>query len=104
MIMKVTEVDIAFVKPQDGLVAFASVVLDDQIYLSGIAVHQKLTESGYRLTYPTRRVGNDQLSVFHPIRKPIGLAIEKAIFDKLKDVLSQVDVGHDRADARPASV
>lgn len=32
--MHVTEVDIAFVKPNDGLVAFASVVLDDQIFLA----------------------------------------------------------------------
>jgi hypothetical protein len=39
--MHVTEVDITFVKPKDGLVAFASVVLDDQIFLSGIAIHQK---------------------------------------------------------------
>jgi stage V sporulation protein G len=102
--MQVTEVDIAFVKPKDGLIAFASVVLDDQIFLSGIAVHRKLVGSGYRLTYPTRRVGDGQLSVFHPIRKPIGLAIETAIFAKLKDVLSRLDAGHDRADARPATV
>jgi DNA-binding cell septation regulator SpoVG len=83
--MHVTEVDVAFVKPNDGLVAFASVVLDDQIFLSGIAVHQKLAGSGYRLTYPTRKVGEAQFSLFHPIRKPIGLAIERAIFDKMKD-------------------
>jgi stage V sporulation protein G len=102
--MQVTEVDIAFIKPTDGLIAFASVVLDDQIYLSGIAVHRKLVGSGYRLTYPTRRVGNAQMSVFHPIRKPLGLAIEAAIFAKLKDVLSRHDAGHDRAHARPASV
>jgi stage V sporulation protein G len=102
--MQVTEVDIAVVKPKDGLIAFASVVLDDQIYLSGIAIHPRLIGSGYRLTYPTRRVGNGRLSVFHPIRKPIGLAIEAAIFAKLKEVLSRHDAGHDRADAPPASV
>jgi DNA-binding cell septation regulator SpoVG len=102
--MQVTEVDITFVKPKDGLVAFASVVLDDQIFLSGIAIHQKLVGSGYRLTYPTRRVGEAQFSLFHPIRKPVGLAIEQAIFDKLKDVMSKRDVGHDRFDVRPASV
>jgi hypothetical protein len=34
MKMQVTEVDIAFAKPRDGLVAFASVVLDDQVFLS----------------------------------------------------------------------
>ena len=37
--MDVTEVDVAFVKPRDGLIGFASVVLDDQLYLSGIAIH-----------------------------------------------------------------
>ena len=102
--MHVTEVDIAFVKPKDGLVAFASVVLDDQLYLSGIAIHQKLVGSGYRLTYPTRKIGEVQFSIFHPIRKPIGLAIEQAIFDKLKNVVSKHDAGHDRFNVGPAAV
>jgi DNA-binding cell septation regulator SpoVG len=104
MRMRVTEVDIAFVKPKNGLIAFASVVLDDQLYLSGIAVHSKLAGSGYRLTYPTRRVGQTQFSLFHPIRRPVGLAIEHAIFEKLKNVLSKHDAGHSRIDAGPASI
>src|SRR6266851_3420114 len=104
MKMHVTEVDITFVKPKDGLVAFASVVLDDQIFLSGIAIHQKLVGSGYRLTYPTRKLGETQFSIFHPIRKPIGLAIERAIFDKLKNVVSNHDAGHDRINAGTAAV
>ncbi len=83
--MQVTEVDIAFVKSKDGLIAFASLVVDDQLYLSGIA-------------------GEAQFSLFHPIRKPIGLAIERAIFEKLKDVMSKHDAGHDRLDAGSASV
>jgi DNA-binding cell septation regulator SpoVG len=102
--MQVTEVDIAFTKPSDGLVAFASVVLDDQVFLSGIAIHQKLVGSGYRLTYPTRNVGETQFSIFHPIRKPIGLAIEQAVFEKLNGVMSKRDAGHDRFNAGPASV
>lgn len=100
--MQVTEVDIAFVKPKNGLIAFASVVLDDQLYLSGIAVHSKLVGSGYRLTYPTRNVGEAQFSLFHPIRKPVGLAIERAILEKLKNVMSKRDAGHDRTDVGPA--
>jgi DNA-binding cell septation regulator SpoVG len=104
MTMQVTEVDIAFVKPKDGLIAFASVVLDDQLFLSGVAIHRKLVGSGYRLTYPTRKVGDAQFSLFHPIRKPIGFAIEQAIVDKLKNVLSKCDVGHDRIDAGPAAI
>jgi DNA-binding cell septation regulator SpoVG len=102
--MHVTEVDITFVKPKDGLVAFVSVVLDDQIFLSGIAIHHKLVGSGHRLTYPTRKVGDTRFSLFHPIRKPIGLVIEEAIFEKLKDVMSKRDAGHDRFDFGPAEV
>lgn len=101
--MQVTEVDIALIKPKDGLIAFASLVLDDQLYLSGIAIHSKLIGGGYRLTYPTRKVGQVQLSLFHPIRKPVGLAIERAIVEKLKNVLSKGDAGHGRIDAGPAS-
>jgi stage V sporulation protein G len=100
----VTEVDIVFVKPKDGMIGFASLVVDNQLYLSGIAVHRRLVGSGYRLTYPTRKVGEAQFSLFHPIRKPIGLAIERAIFDKLKNVVSKRDAGHDRFDIGPASV
>jgi DNA-binding cell septation regulator SpoVG len=99
MTMRVTEVDIAFVKPKDGLIAFASVVLDDELYLSGVAVHSRLVGSGYRLTYPTRKVGETQFSLFHPIRKPAGLAIEQAIVEKLKNVMSKCDAEHGRIDA-----
>jgi DNA-binding cell septation regulator SpoVG len=100
--MKVTEVDIAFVKPKDGLIAFASVVLDDQLYLSGIAVHRKLMADGFRLTYPTRKLGDRQFNLFHPIRKGLGREIEDAVIGKLKDVVSGHDAGHDRADAGSA--
>ena len=102
--MQVTEVDIAFVKPKDGLIAFASVVLDDQLYLSGIAIHRKLVGSGHRLTYPTRKVGATQFHLFHPSRRPVGLAIEQAILAKLKDVVSRNDAGHGRLDVGTATV
>jgi len=83
--MQATEVDIAFVKPKDGLIALATVVLDDQLYLSGIEIHSKLVGSGYRLIYPTRKVGEAQFSMFHPTGKPVGLAIEQSIVEKLKN-------------------
>jgi len=102
--MQVTEVDISFTKPRDGLIAFASVVLDDQLYLSGIAIHLKLAGPGYRLTYPTRKVGEAQFSIFHPIRKPVGLAIEHAVIEKLKNVLSKRHAGHNCTDAGPAAL
>jgi DNA-binding cell septation regulator SpoVG len=102
--MHVTEVDITFVKPKDGLVAFASVVLDDQIFLSGIAIHQKLVGSGHRSDLPDPEGRGHTVHLFHPIRKPIGLVIKEAILEKLKDVMSKHDAGHDRFDVGPAAV
>lgn len=102
--MVVTEVEIVFVKPRDGLFAFASVVLDDQLYLGGIGIHRKLDCSGCRLTYPTRKLGNSQAYICHPIRKPLAATIERAIFKKLNDVESKVDAGHHSTYAEPNGV
>ncbi len=85
----ITEVQITPVKAKDGLVAFASVVLDGKFYLGSIAVHQKLDGSGLRLTYPTRRVADRDFHIFHPIKREASFEFEEAIFSKFKEVMTQ---------------
>ncbi|HHS2948417.1 TPA: hypothetical protein ACTEL6_001622 [Legionella pneumophila] len=87
--MKITEVEVILVKPNNGLIAFASCVVDNNIYLSNIAIHKKLSSDGYRLTYPNK----GSYTVFHPINKVASHAIEAEIFKKLKNVMKKVD-GH----------
>ena len=41
--MKIAEIQITPIKPKDGLVAFASVVLDNSVYLGFIGVIRGLT-------------------------------------------------------------
>lgn len=97
--MDVTEVQIAFIKPREGMIGFASVVLDGVLYLGSIGIHRKLDGSGYRLTFPTRRAGSgQQLHVFHPIRKELSKRLETEIFSKLNDVMSRSHAGHDCID------
>lgn len=81
---KITEIQILPIKPRDGLIAFASVVLDGKLYLSSIGVHRKIDGSGYRLTYPTKKVGEANINIYHPISRDLGLAIEKSIFEKIE--------------------
>lgn len=83
--MQISEVNIEFIKPNNGLIAFASLVIDGNLYLSSIAIHRKLTEEGYRITYPSKR----SFSIFHPINKTTSKQIEEAIFKKLKEVMSK---------------
>jgi len=52
--MQITEVQIEFIKQNNGMIGFASLVLDGNIYLSSIAIHKKLNEEGHRITYPSK--------------------------------------------------
>lgn len=84
--MKISEVQIEFIKPCNGLIGFANLVIEDGLYLSSIAIHQKLNADGYRLTYPSK----GKFTLFYPIRKDLSLEIEAAIFSKLKNVMNKV--------------
>ena len=42
--MIVTEVQIDFIKPKDGLIAFASLVINGDVYLSSIGIHKSLMD------------------------------------------------------------
>lgn len=84
--MKISEVQIIPVKPQDGLVAFVSFVLDESIYLGSIAILTR-PEGGYRLVYPTKKVGFRNINIFHPINKEFSNLIEKEVFVKFEDVM-----------------
>ena len=83
--MNITEINIEFIKPNNGMIGFASLVIDGNIYLSSIAIHKKLNEEGHRITYPSK----GSFSIFHPINKATSKQIEEAIFKKLKEVMSK---------------
>jgi stage V sporulation protein G len=75
-------------------------VVREELYLSGIGIHRKLDGSGYRLTYPTRKVGTRSFDIYHPITREAGRAIEEAVIAALKDVLKAgSDAGHHRPHA-----
>lgn len=91
----ISEVQIVPVKPNNGLIAFASFVLDDKLYLSSIGIHKKLDGSGYRLTYPSKLVGSSkEINIFHPITKEFGKAIEEAVFERVKKVMEECNDRH----------
>lgn len=87
--LHVTEVQFIPIKPRDGLIGFASCVVDGQFYLGSIGVHTRLDGKGIRLTYPTRKIGSTNLPLYHPIRKEGNEAIRKAIFEKVKELLGE---------------
>lgn len=86
-VLNISEINIELVKPQNGLIGFASFVLNNSIYMGGIGILRRLNDDSYRMVYPSRKVGEKNFNVYYPISKKAGARIEKAISDKLKDVL-----------------
>lgn len=93
MTNRLSEIQIIPIKPQNGLVAFASFVLDGNFYLGSIGVITR-PQGGYRLTYPTKRVGIKELNIFYPINKTFAESIEKEVLAKLEEVMKQNDRHH----------
>lgn len=86
--MEITEVQLTPIKPKDGLVAFASVVIDNNLYLGSIGVYARLNGKGYRITYPKKLTANKDLDIYHPINRVAGQLIEKAITNKATQLLT----------------
>ena len=85
--MKVKKVEIVPIKPHEGLLAFASIEIDDLFYVGSIGVHKRRDGRGYRITFPTRKVGDHQLAICHPTTPDLSKEIELAITSKAEEVL-----------------
>ena len=69
-----------------GLVAFASFVVDDQLYVGDVAVYKHGDGNGYRLVYPTRILGNGRsIQIVHPINREAGEAIREQVIQHYRN-------------------
>ncbi len=91
---RISEAQLFLIKPHDGLIGFASLVYDNQLYLGSIGIHTKADGTGYRLTYPDKTGGNKRLNIYHPINREVTKEIEQAIFSKLKEVMEKSNDRH----------
>ena len=87
---RLTEIQIIPIKPQNGLVAFVSFILNGWLYLGSIGVMTR-PQGGYRLTYPTKKVGIKDLNIFYPINKDFAEQIEGSVISELEKVMNQND-------------
>jgi len=87
---KITEVQIIPIKPNSGLIAFVSLVLNGNLFLGSIGLHSKLDGSGYRLTYPTKAIGDKGINIYHPINKKLSKEIEEAVFSKYSEIINKI--------------
>ena len=87
---KISEVQIIPIKPQNGLVAFASFVLDGSLYLGSIGIMTR-PNGGYRLVYPTKKIADRNLNIFYPINKEFAQLVENEVVKQFEDVMKKYD-------------
>lgn len=90
---KLTEIQIVPVKPQNGLVAFVSFILDESLYLGSIGILTR-PNGGYRLAYPTKKVAERNLNIFYPINKQFAQTIEKEVLEHFEKVMKNENDRH----------
>ena len=88
--MQISEVNIVPVKPSNGLIGFASLVVNDCLYLGSIGVHSRL-DGSYRITYPTKKLGSKELNFYHPISRDFGKQVERAVIAKCEQLFKGRD-------------
>ena len=90
MAIKVDNIQFIPIKPQSGLVGFASCEIDETFYLGSLGVYTNLSSPGtYRITYPCKKLRNGELiQIFFPLSEEVNEAITKAISNKVSQLLS----------------
>ena len=87
----ISEIQIIPVKPKEGLIAFASCVINESFYVGNIAIYTSpLSHKGFRLVYPSKTLPNGKdINCIHPINKNAGDLISNAIIEKFKKIISK---------------
>jgi DNA-binding cell septation regulator SpoVG len=87
----ISEVQITPVKPKEGLVAFASCVINNQLYIGNIAIYTRPDGNDFRLAYPTKTLPNGkQINCVHPINRQAGEIIRRKIVERFVEISSKL--------------
>ena len=84
----ISEIQFYPIKPKDGLLGFVSFVVDEKFWVGSVAVYTR-QNGGYRLVYPTKKIGSQNLPIIHPINHEAGSAVETAINEKVSELFNE---------------
>ncbi len=83
----VSEVQVIPLHSYDGeLVAFANFTLAGAVRCKSVAILRRL-HGGYRLTYPTKKLGSKHENYYFPINNVVGREIEDVVIAEYERVI-----------------
>jgi DNA-binding cell septation regulator SpoVG len=89
----VSQIQIVLVKPLNGLVGFASCIIDNQFYVGNIAIYTSpSSQDGFRLVFPQKKLSSGQvIDCFHPINKDAERQVTLAIVKRYIELMDNFD-------------
>ena len=95
MTIRLSEIQIVPVKPNNGLVAFVSFVISESFFVGDVAIYSRIDQQGYRLVYPAKTLFNGlKINCFKPINKPVADEIDRQVlgeFGKLTEKAKKME-------------
>ncbi len=94
--ISITEISVRLIKLDQGLCGFASCVVNNQLFLGNIALHETFDKTDIRLVFPTKPLRNGkQLPSFYPINKETEQALTKAIVNAYRNLFDNPKPPHE---------
>jgi len=89
---EITNISFTAIRPSGSLIGFASFVYNDDFYLGDIGVHLK-TNGEISLAFPTKKIGETKIGIFHPVNSRTEEVIKEAVEEKVKklNIFGQVE-------------
>jgi len=88
--VNISEINIVPIKPNNGLIAFASFVLDNSFYFGNIGIYTRL-DGSFKLVYPNKILSNGKkISNFYPINRETAKELTIAISEKYNEILKKM--------------
>ena len=87
--LEISEINIVPLRPQNGLVAFTSAVINNQFHIGNIAIYTAPSSKlGFRLVFPNKKLVSGQIiDCFYPINKEAGALVSEAIIKEYLEVM-----------------
>ena len=96
--LRISDIQIMPLPPKDGLVAIASFIINECLFVGDVAIFTSFTNPlGFRLVYPDKILRNGKrINCVYPITKEAGQAISEAVIDKYKMLMARANTGEGR--------
>lgn len=84
--MDITKVQVRKIVPKDGLVGFASFVIEDCLYIGNIGVFSRLNKDNFRLIFPEKKVNDKKIPIFYPLNTDFYYKLEDMVNEEIKNI------------------